>query len=86
VDLAAVVDRKDQVVAGIRSGFERAVTTADRLDFYHAEARFVGPRRLQVGDGETDLELEADRIFLNPGARPAVPQAVSGLHLAAGAA
>jgi hypothetical protein len=63
VDLAAVVDRKDQVVAGIRSGFERAVAKADGLDFYHAQARFVGPRRLRVGDGETGLELEAWSLF-----------------------
>jgi pyruvate/2-oxoglutarate dehydrogenase complex dihydrolipoamide dehydrogenase (E3) component len=74
VHLGAVVDRKDQIVAGIRSGFEGAVAKADQLDLYQAPARFVGPRRLRVGDSD----LDADRIFLNPGTRPTIPQ-VDGL-------
>jgi pyruvate/2-oxoglutarate dehydrogenase complex dihydrolipoamide dehydrogenase (E3) component len=77
VHLGAVVDRKDQVVAAIRSGSERAVAKADGLDLYQAPARFVGPRRLRVGD--SDLDLEAERIFLNPGTRPTIPQ-VNGLR------
>lgn len=74
VDLAAVVARKNQVVAGIRDGSYRAVERAERLDFYPAQGRFVGGRRLRVDH----TELEADRIFLVTGLRTAVPP-VDGL-------
>jgi len=65
VDLAAVVTRKDEIVTSIRDGSYRAVDKADRIDFYPSEGRFVGPRRLRLGD----TELEADRIFLATGMR-----------------
>jgi pyruvate/2-oxoglutarate dehydrogenase complex dihydrolipoamide dehydrogenase (E3) component len=69
VDLAAVVARKDEIVSSIREGSYRAVDRADSLDFYPTQARFVGPRRLQVDDAE----LEADRIFLVTGLRTTIP-------------
>lgn len=72
VDLGEVVDRKDRIVEDIRGGSYRAVGKADGLDFFEAEGRFVGPRRLQVGDGDGPV-LEADRIFLVTGTRTAIP-------------
>ncbi len=72
VDLGEVVDRKDQIVADIRSGAYRAVDKAEGMDFFHAEGRFTGPRRLQVGNGEGTV-IEADRIFLVTGTRTAIP-------------
>jgi pyruvate/2-oxoglutarate dehydrogenase complex dihydrolipoamide dehydrogenase (E3) component len=80
VDLAEVVDRKDAIVSDIRSGSYRAVDKAEAMDFFHAEGRFVGPRRLEVradGDGDGTV-IEADRIFLVTGTRTAVPE-VEGL-------
>jgi pyruvate/2-oxoglutarate dehydrogenase complex dihydrolipoamide dehydrogenase (E3) component len=74
VDLAAVVKRKDDLVAPIRDGAYRAVNKAAGLDFYPAEGRFTGGRRLRVGD----TELEADKIFLITGLRTA-RSAIDGL-------
>lgn len=47
-------------------GVERWMRTAANLTGYQGYARFTGPRRVAVGP-ET---LEADRIFVNVGARP----------------
>ncbi|WP_116040399.1 dihydrolipoyl dehydrogenase family protein [Amycolatopsis palatopharyngis] len=69
VDLAAVVSRKNEIVTSIRNGSYRAVEKADSLDFYPAEGRFVGGRRLRV----EQTELEADRIFLVTGTRTSRP-------------
>ncbi len=65
VDLSAVVDRKNDIVGSIRKGSYRAVEGRSQLEFLEGEGRFVGDRRLQVGDAV----IEADRIFLNTGTR-----------------
>jgi pyruvate/2-oxoglutarate dehydrogenase complex dihydrolipoamide dehydrogenase (E3) component len=67
VDLAAVVDRKDEVVNLIRKGSYRAVEKPTGLDFIEGEGRFVDNHTLQVG-GTT---ITADKIFLNTGTRDA---------------
>lgn len=74
VDLAAVVERRDRIVDSIRSGSYKAVEGREELDFFESEARFVGARRLRVGD----VTIEADRVFLNAGTRDAIP-AIDGL-------
>jgi dihydrolipoamide dehydrogenase len=80
VDLGEVVDRKDRIVGDIRAGSYRAVGKANGLDFFESEGRFVGPRRLQIGDGDGPV-IEADRIFLITGTRTAVP-AIEGIERA----
>ncbi|HEY5677690.1 MAG TPA: FAD-dependent oxidoreductase, partial [Myxococcales bacterium] len=47
VDLPRVVDRKDQIVAQWREGVARRLK-ADRLTLVHGQARFVGPRQVEV--------------------------------------
>lgn len=74
VDLAAVVARKDQVVAAIRGGSERTVDRAESLRLVRGYARFVDGHTIEV-DG---TYLRADRIVVNTGARPHLP-AISGL-------
>jgi pyruvate/2-oxoglutarate dehydrogenase complex dihydrolipoamide dehydrogenase (E3) component len=70
VDLPAVVARKDRVVSQWRSGLDRKVQERKTLHMYQGLARFVGPRRVQVGD----QVLEGERVFINTGARPSVPR------------
>lgn len=75
VDLAAVVDRKKQIVEEWRAGVRRRLERAgDRLQWTRGEARFVGPREVRVED-ETHT---AETIIVNTGARPFVP-ALPGL-------
>ncbi|HET7787490.1 MAG TPA: mercuric reductase [Myxococcales bacterium] len=73
VDLPRVVDRKDQIVAQWREGVARRLK-ADRLTLVHGQARFVGPRQVEVG-GQVH---GADVVIINAGARPVVPK-VPGL-------
>ncbi|HEY1957189.1 MAG TPA: mercuric reductase [Polyangiaceae bacterium] len=75
VDLAAVVDRKDAIVARWRSGVERRVHGIDSLRVVRAHARFVAPRVIEAaGD-----RYSAPAIVLDVGARALVPK-VPGLE------
>jgi pyruvate/2-oxoglutarate dehydrogenase complex dihydrolipoamide dehydrogenase (E3) component len=75
VDLGAVMDRKEAVVARWRDGVRRRLeAAAPRLRVVHGAARFVGPREVEAA-GE---RLAAPVVIVNVGARPAVPP-VAGL-------
>jgi pyruvate/2-oxoglutarate dehydrogenase complex dihydrolipoamide dehydrogenase (E3) component len=70
VDLAAVVERKDGIVEQWRAGVRRRLEgNTENLHWKQGQARFVGPREVQVGD-ETHT---ADTIVVNTGARPVMP-------------
>jgi pyruvate/2-oxoglutarate dehydrogenase complex dihydrolipoamide dehydrogenase (E3) component len=69
VDLAKVIARKNHVVQEWRASVERSIQQRKNLHLYRAEARFLGPHRLLVGD----TELESERIFINTGTRPNIP-------------
>src|SRR5262245_2881360 len=70
VDLPRIVARKDQIVSEFRSGQERKVQQRKNLHLYRGHARFVAPHRIAVNEHL----LESDRIFINTGTRPAIPQ------------
>ena len=74
VDMKRVKARKDYVVGFSNRGVERSLKSLENGQVYEGHARFVSPREVQVG---TEI-LNADRIFINVGARAAVP-AISGL-------
>jgi pyruvate/2-oxoglutarate dehydrogenase complex dihydrolipoamide dehydrogenase (E3) component len=69
VDMKAVKARKDAVVAKSRDGVESWLRGTDGITVIRGHARFVGPRRLEVAG----RELEAERAFLDVGARAALP-------------
>ena len=70
VDLTKVVARKDQVVNKSRSGLSRKIEERKTLHFYSGHARFIGPHKVRVGE----KVLESNRIFIDTGTRPNVPQ------------
>lgn len=74
VDMAAVRQRKRDLVESWRAGSEQRLSATDNLDLLMAEASFLGPHKLEIrqrdGDGQV---LAAERIFINTGARPALP-------------
>src|SRR5450432_3254354 len=74
IDFAAVMARKDAIVGRWRAGIERRLAGSERIRFVRGHACFVGPRSVEV-NGE---RIEADRVVINVGARPAVP-AIEGL-------
>jgi len=69
VDMAKVKARADAVVASSRNGLDRWLRAMPGLSLVEGHARFEGPDRIRVG---ADL-LTAPRVFVNVGARPAVP-------------
>jgi pyruvate/2-oxoglutarate dehydrogenase complex dihydrolipoamide dehydrogenase (E3) component len=67
VDFPAVMARKDAIVARSSGGVEKWMEK--NATVYRGHARFTGPDAVQV-NGET---LTAERIFVNVGGRPLVP-------------
>src|SRR6516162_694590 len=70
IDMKAVKARKDAVVAPSRNGVERSLKTLKGCTVYEGHARFVAEKKKVVVN---DTELTADCIFINVGARAAIP-------------
>jgi pyruvate/2-oxoglutarate dehydrogenase complex dihydrolipoamide dehydrogenase (E3) component len=70
VDMPAVVARKNRVVENGRKGVQKRIDARPTVKLVHGHAKFIGPQQVQVG-----VEvLESEKIFINTGTRPAVPQ------------
>jgi pyruvate/2-oxoglutarate dehydrogenase complex dihydrolipoamide dehydrogenase (E3) component len=69
VDMKAVKARKDAVVAVFRDGIERSLKTLQGCTVYEGSGRFVAEKKVAVNGSE----LAADQIFINVGARAAIP-------------
>lgn len=83
VDMQAVRRRKQEIVESWRAGVESKLAAVPGLELLRGEASFSGPRSLEVEmkspDGACETRsLTAEHIFINVGARPAVP-ALAGL-------
>ena len=74
IDLAAIVRRKDEVLAISRKGAYRQVERNEHLRLIEEQAVFEAPNRLRAGD----TVVEAEHIIINTGARPTIP-AIEGL-------
>ena len=74
VDLREVRRRKRAIVDSFRQSGVKRIEATEGLDLIAGEASFTGPRTLAVrtNDGEA-LEIGADNVFINTGARPANP-------------
>jgi len=74
IDMSVVRKRKRDIVNSFRSGSERRIESTQGLDLLMGEARFIGPRTVEVrlNSGEVQ-QLTAEMIFLNTGDRPAPP-------------
>jgi pyruvate/2-oxoglutarate dehydrogenase complex dihydrolipoamide dehydrogenase (E3) component len=69
VDMKAVKARKDAVVAPSHNNVERSLKTLAGCTVYEGHGRFVAEKKVVVNGSE----LAADRIFINVGARAAIP-------------
>ncbi len=71
VDLAAVVERKNEIVRQWRDGVQRRLEgMGDKLQWRHGHARFTGPRQIEV-NGETHT---SDIVIVNTGGRHVQPE------------
>ena len=69
IDMKRVKARKDTVVRQSREGLTTWLKNMSNLTVYEGHGRFEGPHTIRI-NGEL---LEADKIFINVGARAAVP-------------
>ncbi|HYL87456.1 MAG TPA: FAD-containing oxidoreductase [Burkholderiales bacterium] len=69
IDMAAVKRRKDRVVRQSIEGLKKWIGGMKHVSLIHGQAKFVGARRVAL----ERRELEAERVFVNVGARAAVP-------------
>ena len=69
LDMARVKARKDAISSKSSQGLERSLKTLEHATVYEGHACFTGPHTVAVGD----QTLEAERIFINVGARAFVP-------------
>jgi pyruvate/2-oxoglutarate dehydrogenase complex dihydrolipoamide dehydrogenase (E3) component len=69
VNMKKVKERKDSVVQLSNEGVENWLKNMKNCDVYEGHARFKGPHTVSV----REERLEADKIFINVGARAFVP-------------
>jgi pyruvate/2-oxoglutarate dehydrogenase complex dihydrolipoamide dehydrogenase (E3) component len=74
VDMENVRRRKRDIVESFRSGSRQSIEDADGLDLIKGRGRLQGAGTVQVDteDGGS-ASLEAGRVVINTGARPAIP-------------
>ena len=70
VDMAKVKARKDAIVEASRAGLGNWMTSAKNVSLIRGDARFTGSHEISVGD----QHLQAGKIFINVGGRPAAPK------------
>jgi pyruvate/2-oxoglutarate dehydrogenase complex dihydrolipoamide dehydrogenase (E3) component len=69
VDMKRVKARKEAVLEPLRRGVERWMESTENITVFRGHGRFESARSVRVHD----TLLESDRIFINVGGRPAVP-------------
>ncbi len=80
IDMERVRRRKRDIVHSFNSGSVRSIQKTEGLDLFMGEARFIGPKSVEVRlDGTEARVFTADLIFINTGARPHIPP-VPGLE------
>src|SRR5258708_37556294 len=75
VDMQRVRQRKRDIVNSSRGGSQGRLEKTANLDLIFGEASFTAPKAVVVRPQEgTQRTLTAERMFINAGARPAVPK------------
>lgn len=67
------VEKKTRLTAALRDKNYHKVADLENADVYNGTASFLDSRHVAVALQDETLELEADQIFINTGARPFVP-------------
>ncbi|MCU1340064.1 MAG: pyridine nucleotide-disulfide oxidoreductase dimerization region [Bryobacterales bacterium] len=70
VDMKRVKARKDEISGQSRQGVETGLRKMANCTVYQGHAKFESPHEVSVGD----VNLTADKIFINVGARAVVPK------------
>ncbi len=75
VDVEKVRQRKRDIVDSFRTGSRNRIENAEGVDLLMGLARFKGPKTIEVtlNDSDKTLTLTAEKIFINTGQSPRVP-------------
>lgn len=75
VDMRQIKKRKDDIVMRSRLGGQKGLEDTKNLTLLFGEASFTGKKRIlvELNEGGT-LEVAADLIFIDTGARPLIPE------------
>jgi dihydrolipoamide dehydrogenase len=76
-DFPTIVAQKNSVVESFRGGVQKKIGRHANIRLYQGKARFTNAHQVQVGD----TLLESDKIFINTGGRPNIPD-IPGLDSA----
>ncbi len=73
-EISSVIDHKSSVVHTMREMVRSQFLSTSGLEFLMGEARFIGPKRVEVALQEGGVrQFSADRIVVNTGTQPAIP-------------
>jgi pyruvate/2-oxoglutarate dehydrogenase complex dihydrolipoamide dehydrogenase (E3) component len=80
IEMGRVRQRKRDIVDSFRTRNEQGIAKTPNLELIMGEASFAGANSVRVKlNGGGEREITAERLFINAGARPAVP-AIDGLR------
>ncbi len=68
-EMKKVKARKDKIVGASVNGIIDGVKNSENIQFFKGTARFVSDKRVRIND----QELSGEKIYLNVGARPRIP-------------
>ncbi len=74
IDFAKVMKRQKDIVEKFNAGIVEQLTQNEKITLYRKNATFIDAHTVKVGDDT----LEADRIYINTGARATIPD-ITGL-------
>src|ERR1700761_7063903 len=79
IDMPRGKKRKDDIVMNARNGSQKALEATKNVTLIFGEARFIGEKviLIELNEGGT-LEMTADLIFINAGAKALIPD-IEGL-------
>lgn len=79
VDMAAVIARKNSIVAESRNGLQEGLEQTENLELIYGQASFQNEKELKVVKDNGAVEtLQANAIFIDTGTRPFIPD-IDGL-------
>ena len=80
VDMPAIISRKKRIVDTFRNGSQKGVEETENLSLLFGKAYFINSTTIEVELNKGGKEiLSADKIFIDTGTRPAIPD-ISGLQ------
>ncbi len=69
IDFKSIMERMKKTIKDGQTYIRKAIRESEKLDFYHAEARFVGEYTLEI----KNERVKGEKVFIASGARPAIP-------------